>query len=50
MCFSGYFFMINSYSTHTEISVDKTGRNANKDKSYINFSEMDHAKNSGVFL
>lgn len=50
MCFSGYFFMINSYSTHIEISVDKTDRNANKDKSYINFSEMDHAKNPGIFL
>lgn len=48
--FLGYNFMINSYSTHIEISVDKTDRNANKDKSYINFSEMDHAKNPGVFL
>lgn len=46
----GYIFMINRYSTHIEISVDETDRNANKDKSYINFSEMDHAKNPGVFL
>lgn len=45
--FPGCIFMINSYSTHIDISVD---RNANKDKSYINFSEMDHAKYPGVFL
>lgn len=41
--------MINSYSTHIEISVDDTDRNANENKSYINFSETDCANDPGVF-
>lgn len=31
-------FMIDSYSTHIEISVGDTDRDANENKSYINFS------------
>lgn len=43
-------FIINSYSTHIKISVDDTDRNENENKSYINFSEMDHGNDPGILF